>query len=255
MKGRGNCLGSTFTKYNPDLVVDLLLDSFMDTSPVKDHKAISEFMTKIRFKLQELKGLGVKLYPGDLGCKLLSKIIRKKLPGYVNQELARRTSNYPSVNEILENIDDIITMFKAKNPKFVEEGSGSKASDAQSGSYAQKAKQGGKFHAGASGAKLPFPSHAVMNVALPANNTATSNQAVVKPCKFCPSNQHTTSKCPKFKTVSERKARAKQLNLCACCLTEGNVETKCSNQPFPFNCNLCGSQAHIQPFCEQSSTR
>lgn len=223
---------------NLDVIIDSIFDFITNTEALHSIKAVSEFFKVFRVKIVELENLGLHCVEDSFGCKLICKLLRLKLPSYILQELSRRTgTNFPSVCQILKNIDDIVTMFRVK-PGQVGTVPGSSRTN-----------------------MVPVKSRGVegtrSKITNPVVSTAGSKQisgAVpeVKCCKFCKQSGHCSSKCSQFKTVQERKRRAESLNICSVCLSPSHVAKHCKNDSFPFKCYLCNSSGHLSAFCTKS---
>ena len=249
--------------YEPDHIIEVILAPVIDQSALPNLSAVSEYFTTLRFKLQELDSLDVPYQAGDLGCRMLSKIIRDKLPGYVQQELARRTkTNYPSVELIMAHIEDIIRMYSAKLQQKKDHAQLTKkpvVSGPQSGNSYRVYDKHKNSPSYASLTKAPAKAEMPKAVALAVTKTAKTaaksegrNKYTPKKCKFCNNSEHTTSNCNNYGTLTERVARAEALNKCTSCLTDGHHKNTCTKQVFPFTCTKCGENTHIQPFCPKT---
>jgi hypothetical protein len=249
--------------FQVDSIIDCLLAPLIDPAPLTSLKSVSEYFTVLRFKIQELSSLGVDCVTGALGCRLLSKTIRAKLPGYILQEVSRRTgSNYASVENILAHIEDILAMYTAKQTQKTQQSTSvEKTTQGKTGSYskgAQNNQEARKNFSYAGAIKKTPPSAPPVTVALTqkpltvVQKAQTEGEVKTKLCRFCNSENHSSSSCTKYVTIEARKARADELKRCSVCLSEGHQGARCKNHPFPFKCVGCGETSHIQPFCPSS---
>jgi hypothetical protein len=71
------------------------------------------------------------------------------------------------------------------------------------------------------------------------------------PCLFCESEQHLSSKCPKFASREDRMKRLIQLKRCFRCVKEGHISNNCQSG---FSCRKCMGKHHIL-ICNQLSNQ
>ena len=94
-------------------IVNAMLSQFTETAPLTSVRKVSEHISQVRFKLSELASQGLPMEDNGLAAHLAGKVLRARLPGYINQELARRTNTgYPDLTKILSCIDEVLKMFE-----------------------------------------------------------------------------------------------------------------------------------------------
>lgn len=213
---------------NKNKIIDLLLSEFTKLDSLATIKQISEFFTKLRYKIQELKSMGIDYEENTLGCVLLSKLIRQRLPTYIVQELARKTgTNYPSVKLILEHAESVLELRQQNQPSVPTTGTKPKIT---------KIKH-----------NYPSNSHKTNSSISPDKIAVHVN--INKTCKFCSSNEHNTSYCTKYSNVHSRRNRAVLTGLCANCLGSNHKSSECKITD-RLKCQMCQQVGHISPFCE-----
>ena len=74
-------------------------------------------------------------------------------------------------------------------------------------------------------------------------------------CRFCPSTDHTSSKCPSYVTLEAKKARASSLGLCSRCLNKNHNASECPGlkAALPYKCNVCRKPEHHGALCPHAS--
>ena len=143
-----------------------------------------------------------------LASHLAGKLLRNRFPGYINQELARRTNTgYPHLTQMLSCIDDVRKMFEPQaHPGHVSAKKPNQSAAARSKAHT---------YASIAHSSAAKPS-VVAAVAAPLSSPDSSvrpSGTLTKNCKFC-SKEHISSKCEKFKTLKQRTDRAGELGLC-----------------------------------------
>jgi len=228
-------------------IINVMLNHFTDPSPLTSIRKIADHVSQLRFKLSELEAQGLPMEDSGLASHLAGKLLRNRLPGYINQELARRTNTgYPHLNQMLSCMDDVLKMFEPQ----------AHSSHASAKKPSQSAATRPKAHTYASIANSSAVKPSVVAaVAAPPSSPDSPvrpSGILTKNCKFC-SKEHISSKCEKFKTLKQRTDRAGELGLCSKCLSSGHTKKDCKNHPFPFPCSECRSSQHIRPFCPKEN--
>ena len=72
-------------------------------------------------------------------------------------------------------------------------------------------------------------------------------------CKFCPSLEHSSSRCKIYHTHDSRIKRAASKGLCTRCLSKTRSTEKCISNysSLAFNCDSCKSNKQVTPMCPQ----
>ena len=244
------------------LKVDLLIESSI--AKIKDHPALNsldeivEFLTFLRFKEVNLASLGVKLPTDDhldFSNRLLSAIVRDKLPNYFLVELARKTDNpIPSFRLLLEHGDELVCRLRntrkpSSNAKPTEGHSASgSSSGAASGNRSTRSHLVNINQKGSAGPKGQSSSSVVGRD----ERGPVSAKGKSFLCKFCESTDHSSLKCTKIPSYNARIAVAKRKNLCTRCLSPQHGEGECPGVGgrLPFDCSLCKSRSHVSPLCK-----
>ena len=238
---------------NYELALQALKDEFLDKDHVVDEtfKQILERFPKydpefenLRLYVAEMKSvLGdlKKSYNVDLvtpntgGYLFVSSIIFSKLPPVVKKALIEKVdSNYPTLDQIFNNIKDIVK--KLDKTK-------SKKSDNQKSDSSKDFK--------------PPKTDPVHKPALENFVTSVSRgPAESYHCKLCDSNGHTAYYCNQYKTREQRVERCKSLKLCFRCNSNKHITTSCPGKEgkMRFPCRTCGSRGHISAMCHKDSS-
>ena len=229
------------------LIVDKTLNSILNTPDVSQLKDVEFFIRLIANKVQDLKGLGVNLVePGSSGLLLLSKIVNLKLPRPFLIELSRETNtNYPNFNQLLDKYQEILVRLRLG---YVEQG--------------VKLKAKGDSVGPSSSPKWDYKNKTVSedkskdkNIAKARPSTEVNKKQSLR-CKFCPSSEHSASKCPSYVSLEARKSRASTLGYCNRCLNSKHSPSECPGlkAALPYKCFVCGKSEHHVAFCPQDKT-
>ena len=78
-----------------------------------------------------------------------------------------------------------------------------------------------------------------------------SNSNPAPTCKFCSENNHVSTWCPMYPSVSARKTQLDKLKKCNVCMSGKHLGPQCKHttEPFDFACFICKTQQHISPLC------
>ena len=186
-----------------DKIVNLIF-SDINHKVCNNVKETEAFIVKVQQKKLELNKLEVTFVNDSAGEKLLSHIVRGKLPKFFVQEIVRKTNtNYPSTCQIEEHYINIIKMFATNK------------SDS---------------NVVYSGVDVEAPSVGKTSVK---HNTHTSHSTKTNSfntnpgCKFCGMSNHSSVHCKRFGNYPDRLARVKELNRCSLCLRTKHEEASC----------------------------
>ena len=227
-----------------DLIIDKTLSSILSAPEVSQVKEVESFIRLIINKVHDLKGVGVDLTRKNTsGLLLLSKIINLKLPRQFLIELSRVTNtNYPTFNLLVERYQDILVRLRLGfNDQGVKpKAKGDHTSSNSKGDHKSKPSTESKTKDNA-------------NVDKGKANAEQNKKQALK-CKFCPSTEHSSSKCHSYNTLETRKARASSLGMCSRCLNQKHHTSECpgNKAALPYKCFVCGKSEHHGALCPQS---
>ena len=247
---------------NYDIAVKLLNEEFLDKEYIID-ETFSQLLSKSpafdssynesRLYINECRSLlhELKTYQVDLlenkssGCKLVSHIIFSKLPSPIRRELVHRVkNNYPTINDLFENYNEIIKcILRTSNKPRVNnnkiENSASKTKDVQNVKTEESKSTLQNFKTTTS-AKV--------------DNQNKNKEEIVKFCKFCNVNGHSMVFCQKYKTLDSRINRCKELKLCQNCSSGKHNLDECpgKNDNLTYPCFFCKNKSHISAFCNKN---
>ena len=232
---------------NYQIAVDILKEEFLDEGKLIDQlfnlilqkmptydaefRGLRLYVAEVKGFLSDLKTAHkVDLLTADSGgYKLVSHIIFAKIPSVIQRALIEKAkSNYPTIDQIFDNIKDVIETNLKTKPKRVEQ---NKMPDWRpSGSNMDGGSKGGatleNFHTRAGPNKIVFH------------------------CKFCDVDGHSSFYCNQFKTLEQRKARCDELKLCYRCTSNKHIANVCPGSKGNLApCRSCGSKGHIGALC------
>ena len=251
---------------NYQVAISTLKDEFLDEKFIIDESlkqllvmhpkydanfvGVKVYVNTCKNILHELKIYGVDLLnEGSAGCTLISHIIFQKLPSSVKRELIRKANdNYPTIVELFANFNEILkTLLKTTNQNRHEMKDESVRPKNQN--------KFNKFNGKNSPQNFPDANQGKRST-LENFETSTSpsnEQSRSRFCKFCVSHGHSMTYCTRFKTVDARKARCKELRLCAFCSSNKHTNEECPGKEnkLSFPCYFCNSNAHITALCHR----
>ena len=202
---------------NKEVIFDKLISEIIDGGQLHNIVETKKYIQTLKFKIEEIQNLGYIIDNKDFASKMLGHIIMRKLPSFVVRELSRLLeTNYPDFFQIMSKIDLVIGMLSPKNNDRVQ----------------SPKKENKEFKR-------------VSNI--------NSDQIKEVKCKFCKDSKHTTTKCNKYVSLSDRINRLSDLNLCKVCLSANHKSNLCKfkREGFPFQCIICKSKNHISPLCNK----
>ena len=216
-------------------IVDKLLDQLLENTPKYEpgFGGLKLYIADIRGILNDLnRSYNTDLEtPGTGGFKLVSKIVYSKLPPVVQTAVIEKAaSNYPTLTDIFDNMNEIIEKLNKTKPN----------------------KDQPKF--------LPKPKHSGQVLKFNSSKPALENFAtganrggVVLHCKFCDKDGHSSYYCNEFKTNEQRNDRCKQLKLCFKCTSNKHVSPNCPGKrgALYYPCKICGSKGHVSAMCHK----
>ena len=214
-------------------LIDQLFNLILQKSPTYDveFRGLRLYVAEIKGFLSDLKtSHKVDLLAAESGgYKLVSHIIFAKMPSVIQKALIEKAkSNYPTIDQIFDNIKDVIETNLKTKPKRVET---NRAPDWKpSGSNMEGGSKGGatleNFHTRAGPNKTVFH------------------------CKFCQVDGHSSFYCNQYKTLEQRKARCIELKLCFRCTSNKHIANACPGSKGNLTqCRSCGSKGHTGALC------
>ena len=236
---------------NYQLAVNMLKQEFLDVAYITDETfknilrasptvdfdpeftSVKIYLNEVKAYLHDLKANNVNLLEeGTAGNKFVSHIIFNKLPFSIKKEMVHKAlSNYPSLNFILENYNDVIkTLMKTSLvKKKVVNKPFNKTSTTFNGQFSKPKEAKGTMQ----------------------NFGAVNTKLVKLRCKLCSSEGHTIGKCTNFLKYNDKLARLKELSLCSRCAGSGHNEDNCygKQNKLRFECRNCKKKEHITPLC------
>ena len=230
-------LGETFFK--PREVLDILIKELINLKSANNMTECGKLLTELRFKINELKGLGCRLLDEDGTNEIADVLIRDKFPKNFLLEIIRITGEeFPSVSQIMSSGDRVVLMHA--NSSYANKVSGSSVPDKRVNSVPQTSKEY---------SKKQYQSKNGVNQM--AERSFTSDKIRMKNCKFCNDIEHFSSDCQKYKSYGQRKDRCSQLKLCKFCLGKHDSDSCFGRQRgFKYNCGKCNSSKHTTPMCD-----
>ena len=236
-----SCEGPNYKK-----ALDLLNDEFLDGGSLKNNcmqnildakidydpelEGHKKYLMQVRVAIEELKSTHeIDILNEVSGSAIVGYAVFRKLPALLKKELINKLgTNYPTINQILDNYVEVIKTIRATRyvPKKPYSGKGEKVTS-----------QGFATSAG-------FP-------------TQTQGQTkVTRPnpvCKLCGAKLHSFASCPKYNTYAERIKKCKELGFCTLCGSERHETDKCfgQNNKLKYICKTCKSNSHASALCPQ----
>ena len=245
-------------------ITDEYLKQIINSNPKFDSEfeGLRQFLNETRAALHELKGYNVDLLEeGTAGNKLYSHIIFGKLPNAFKRELVHKVnSNYPTINQLFANYQDIIktlarTSFKRDSLKHDD----SQKTLGKPKSFNPSTYRTQRSFASNSPADREKPTVTVTkskpnHAALENFQTQTSKTAPPKShCKFCNTEGHSMMHCTKFATHDARVAKCRDLNLCELCTGSKHTKQTCAGSEgrLSWECRICHTKSHISALCPE----
>ena len=235
-----------------EFITDEYFRQIVNTQPKydQDWENVRQYLNETRAALHELKSYNIDLLDENTaGNKFVSHLIFHKLPNTIRREFVHKVNtNFPSINQIFENYNDIIktlsrTSYKKDFDKTKDHNSGS-ARQPKSNSYKG---QSDREHQTPTGGKSK-PHSTLENF-----QTKTEKGGFYKSmcCKFCNTDTHSMFNCPKYTSHTARADRCKELNLCVSCSGSNHESKKCFGleNRLTFECRICNSKSHISALC------
>ena len=248
---------------NYKVALDLLNNEFMNENELVENLFIKLLALKPKY---DTDYLGTKMFINDVRClisdlgkhkvdligdvsanKLISHMVFHKLPNHFQQELVRMLANYyPSIDQIFDNYVDVIRTLSLRHVKSTAD------TKPQFSKHANKTFYNDKVPFNKFSNNTISRSGTVKNAVFEKSPSSfsknTDKNESAKFCKFCTSIGHTMFKCVKYQTLSERKARCDDLNMCTNCTSQKHASDKCTSA-LDFKCIYCGSNKHISAMC------
>ena len=168
--------------------------------------------------------------------KLMSLILRNKLPSDFMVELSRKLGhNYASVSEILDNCVSVHSLLNKGEVLASSEKSSIRPKEVRASLDKPQA-----FH--------KTSKEFISKVPKIINNKETGTG-----CKFCPSLDHSSTRCKLYPTHDSRIKRAASKGLRTRCLSKSHSSEKCisNHSNLAFSCISCKSHKHVTPMCPQ----
>ena len=216
---------------------EALFKQILQNSPKFDSnfENVRLYVAETKANLCDLK----RSYSADLlaeesgGYLFVSSIVYSKLPTIVQRALINKvSSNYPTLDQIFDNVSDIITTLVLTKPPKTNElkpNSGQNWKPKNNSLVTQEDK----------------PS-TLSNFA-----TSVTNKVEDKFCKFCDAAGHYHSECTQYKTLEARKDRLKFLKRCFKCTNGNHFANQCPGKTASLKnpCRVCKSKGHITALC------
>ena len=178
--------------------------------------------------------------PESGGYKFVSHIIFSKIPSVIQRSLiAKSKSNYPTLDNIFENIKEVIETYNKTKPttKKLEP---------------IKMLNGQNWKPNSSSMDVSSKGGATSGTL---HNFHTKSGQMVFYCKFCDVEGHSSYYCFKYKTLDQRKDRCKELKLCFKCTSNKHVVKDCPGKTGNLQkpCRVCNSKGHTGALCHKST--
>ena len=195
---------------DPDQQISRAVDRFIGLEFAgREASGLMEFKTKVEALLQSWNGLQV-----DTTHPVIGRLVLQKLPPYYRQkvfELVGVSPTYPQIKTSLR------TLWER------EDFPGQNKPDGKSKGVASASTSKGS----------------TTNAKPDSETDAKAKKGKKGKCRFCDEKGHPTRECPKYKDLSSRVQRLKELNLCTKC-TRTAHEGKCE----PYKCFKCQGEHH-----------
>jgi hypothetical protein len=203
-------------------------------------------LSNIRCILADLVQHGRDLLKDEASNEFISHIVISKLPYDFKLELVRKlNNNYPSVEQVLDNYDDIIVTLNMNNTTIIK-GQERKPLGYTVGNFRKPFASANEGAVGSSGLN-----RTAVNCQL-GNNSKINSFQNTKNCKFCGS-PHSMLSCQKYGNYNARVARCKELILCPKC-TSSKHDNNC-NSKLDYGCVSCKSHEHISALCNKIKSK
>ena len=192
--------------------------------------SFKEFISILHVKLDELAKFECDLrIEGSPGYKLLGFLVMKKLPLFIYKEFSRK-KKHPDLDTFRTYAEDILNILSCNSKPNPGRGNNNQTGPNPTSKQVERP-------------PCSLPS-------LPPSTISVL-------CRFCPSNEHSSSKCNRFSSFSARTDRAKERGLCLKCLS-----SKHSVEQYPgktvsgelYKCRVCETTGHIAPLCPNKAT-
>ena len=249
----------TINDDNYDIALKLLKEEFLDEDYIADEffkqlcnnapkydpefNNVRQYLNETRAILYELKTYNVDLLEvGTAGSKLASHVIFAKLPNIIKRELVHKVNtNYPSINDLLENYNEIIKTLSRTSYKKDKNNASNNDKDTKN-QQSNKSLQSNKYLK--EGAK-PKQATTLENF-----NTNTNNNFKLF-CKFCNLDGHSMFGCHIYDSHKARVNQCKALKMCETCTSSKHVAGECfgKDNKLTFECKVCKSKSHISALC------
>ena len=228
---------------------DLLFEQLLNKSPTYQYdpgyENLRMYIAEVKSILNDLK----KSYAADLfvagGYLLARKIVFDKIPPAIQKALMETCdTNYPTLDQIFDNIRQVIATVGVINRKYDLRSNNNK--------YEFKNPQG---NSGSISGGHNRSSHSKGTLENFQTNIGAGNKAKKPHCRFCENEDHATHACIKYKTLEERKTRCTELNLCFRCASNKHMSTECQGKRDNLHlaCYCCKSQGHISALCPKDT--
>ena len=245
-----------------EYIVDEYFKKIINSSPKfdSDFEGLRQFLNESRASLYELKSHNVNLMEEETsGNKLISHIIFDKLPNIFKRELVHKVnSNYPSINQLFDNYQDIIkTLARTTNRR-----DSNKSNDAFKPNLKPKSFNTPSYRPQRSFSSKPYaapekqPASSAKSKPMPATlenfHTQTAKTAPFKSfCKFCNLEGHSMMHCTRVATHEARIEKCRDLNLCELCTSSKHSKQSCFGiqGKLSWECRICRRKSHVSALC------
>ena len=215
-----------------DHLQTVCLGKILNSSPQYDaelegHK---KYLTEVRACVEELRtSHNLDFLAERTGGAALGFAVFQKLPNILKRALIDKTgSNFPGLNEILDNFTDLIKTLRITRyvPKHDKGSNKTGASKASKGSN-----------------ETSITQNFSTNEALRGDKEYS--------CRFCTTKGHTALICPRYNTPQTRLDRCSILGLCPCCTSNKHGLDQCSGKDnkLSYPCRVCKSRSHVSAMC------
>ena len=251
---------------NKNLIIERHIQRIVQAStPVyNDTVQTKQFLSNLRQTIQEFETLDLKVEKDGIADKIITHLSLQKVSKTFKNRLSLVCGSlFVSVFDILEQYPEIIQTIEVMNPHTQTSTSKFNQNQTSNSKNSEKSfKKKSEFHSKDSEFSKVYPHSTLQsfNTQSTSNsygsgkgksNSKNTNSHRFQPklCKFCNDqvSLHALTKCEKYKTGAERRARLRELGLCEFCSAKHPNNSRCPglDNKLGFGCMVCNSKMHI----------
>jgi len=272
-------------------IVDETIKKIISLKPTFDpsYNTTRVYLNEIRTLVYELESYKFKFLEEPAGLLILSHIVLSKLPNVVVREITRKLdTNYPDLNQIFENYNEIIKNIVKTSNNQNKNSSQNQTKPLQNAhqfkpQYRPNVKSNFKQFSPSDNYQLKYRNDINQRPDEPSrpyekNNSSASLQNFKtfntmhksdttgsgdasgfnlknssKMCKFCSSQGHVMTNCNVYEDYTSRVRRCNEIKLCSRCSSSKHSADQCPGlkDKLSFSCQVCNGKNHITALCDR----